>query len=167
MRVVPTLTNRIHPTLTEPKMKARIPFLRRGEEHDTLIRTIDNAAGRANLSSERFLKALTYWFEEVANEVCVGKPVPIPSIGKIAPVLEERKVRLARYNQGFPYSVPQLVFSPGFRAQVKLMAPISTKGKESLDRYRGNRSSPNGKTLVHTTTAKIREAIDRQMDGVR
>ncbi len=146
-------------------MKTSIPFLRRGEERDALIRTIDSAAGHAHLSSERFLIALTHWIEAVANEVCVGHTVPIPGLGKIAPVLEERKARLARYNQGFPYSVPQLVFSPGFRAQVKLTAPCSTKGKKSLNVYRGHRASPNGKTLVHTTAQKIRDDISRQLEG--
>jgi len=146
-------------------MKTSIPFMRKGEERDTFIRTVENAAGHAHLTSERFLVALTYWFEEVANEVCVGKPVPIPSIGKIVPWLEERKGRAARYNQGMPYCIPQFAFSPGFRAQVKLMAPISRKGKKSLILYRKSRPSPNGRTLVHTTTAKIREAIDRQLDG--
>jgi hypothetical protein len=146
-------------------MKTSIPHLRRGEERETFIRTVDNAAGHAHISSERFLKALTYWFEEVANEVCVGKPVPIPSMGKIVPWLEERPIRMARYNKGHAYCIPQFVFSPGFRAQVKLMAPISRKGKKSLSRYRRDRPSPNGRTRVHTTTAQIRAAIDRQLDG--
>lgn len=144
-------------------MKISIPFLRRGEERDTLIRTIDDAAGSARISSEKALVFLTHWIENVADEVCVGKPVPIPGLGKIAPWLEERPVRTKRYNQGFPYSVPVFVPSPGFRRQVKLMAPCSTKGKKSLNMYRRNNSGPNGKTLVHTTTAKIREAVARQL----
>ena len=158
------LTGQIHPSpTTEQPMKVSIPFLSRGKERETFLRTVDNAAGHANISSERFLIALTYWYEEVANEVCVGNPVPLLGFGKIAPVLEERKAKCNRYNQGFPYSIPQFVASPGFRAQVKLMAPCSTRGKKSLNCYRRNRPGPNGKTLVHTTGAKIREDITRQL----
>lgn len=145
-------------------MKTSIPFLPRGEKRETFIRTVDNAAGHANISSERFLIALTYWFEEVANEVCVGNPVPLLGFGELVPWLEERPIKCKRYNQGFPYSIPKFAASPGFRAQVKLMAPCSTKGKRSLKNYRCNRSGPNGKTLVHTTGAKIREDIARQLD---
>ncbi len=144
-------------------MKISIPFLPRGEERETFLRTVDNAAGHAHISSERALIFLTHWFEEVANEVCVGKSVPLLGFGKLAPVLEERSAKCNRYNQGFPYSIPMFVSSPGFRAQVKLMAPCSTKGKKSLNNYRSNRPSPNGKTLVHTTGAKIREDIARQL----
>jgi hypothetical protein len=145
-------------------MKTSIPFLPRGEKRETFIRTVDNAAGHANISSERFLIALTYWFEEVANEVCVGNPVPLLGFGELAPWLEERSAQCNRYNQGFPYSIPKFVASPGFRHQVKLMAPCSTKGKQSLKKYRRSRPGPNHAALVHTTGAKIREDITRQLD---
>ncbi len=59
--------------------KTRIPFLRDGEEKDALIRTVDAAAGAANITGERFFIALTHWLEAVANEVCVGNVVPIPA----------------------------------------------------------------------------------------
>ncbi len=150
-------------TLNEPKMKVSIPFLRRGEERETFVRTVDDAAGAARISSEQGLAFLTYWIENVANEVCVGKPVSIPGLGKFGPWLEQRATKCNRYNGGHPYSVPVFVPSKGFRRQVKLMAPCNTKGKKSLQACRRQDSNPNGKTLVHTTTKKIREAIARQL----
>lgn len=145
-------------------MKVSIPFMPRGEKRETFIRSLDNAAGHAHISSERALIFLTYLFEEWANEICVGNPIALLGFGEIVPWLEERPAKCNRYNQGFPYSIPKFAASPGFRAQVKLMAPCSTKGKKSLKYYRRNRPSPNGKTLVHTTGAKIRENIARQLD---
>lgn len=147
-------------------MKFSIPFWKRGEERDTLVRTIDDAADSARISSEQGLVFLTYWLENVADEVCVGKPVSIPGLGKIAPWLEQRAMKCNRYNSGHPYSVPVFVPSKGFRRQVKLMAPCSTKGKKSIQVYRRNNAGPIGKTLVRTTTKKIREAIARQLGDV-
>ena len=144
-------------------MKVSIPFLRRGEERDTFNSTVDDAAGAARISAEQGLVFLTHWIESVANAVCVGKPVPVPGLGKIGPWLEQRASKCNRYNQGHPYSVPVFVPSKGFRRQVKLMAPCNTKGKKSLQACRRQDSNPNGKTLVHTTTKKIREAIARQL----
>ncbi len=144
-------------------MKVSIPFLRRGEERDTFNSTVDDAAGAARISAEQGLVFLTHWIESVANAVCVGKPVPVPGLGKIGPWLEQRASKCNRYNQGHPYSVPVFVPSKGFRRQVKLMAPCNTKGKKSIQMYRRNNAGPTGKTLVHTTTQKIREAIARQM----
>ena len=144
-------------------MKTSMPFLKNGPEKDTLIRTIDNAAGHAHISSERFFIALTYWLEDVANEVCVGNAVPLPGLGKIAPWLEERKRRLARYNRGFPYCVPVFTPSQAFRAQVKSTAPCNRDGKRSLQASRRNHGNPNSHKRVHSTAAKYREAITRQL----
>jgi len=147
-------------------MKVSLPYLKRGEERETLVRTIDDAAGSACISSEQGLKFLTYWIENVADEVCVGKPVLIPGLGKIGPWLEQRAEKCNRYNDGFPYSIPVFVPSRGFRHQVKIMAPCNTKGKRSLQTARRNKSNPNGKSLVRTTTRQIREAAARQLGDV-
>jgi len=146
-------------------MKTRISFLHNGPEKDALIRTIDDAAGAANITSERFFIALTHWLENVADEVCHGNVVPFPALGKIAPWLEERKGRVARYNHGHPYMVPVFVPSPAFRAQVKTTAPFSRKGKRSLKTYRCNRSNPNTYSRVHSTAQQYRDSITRQLEG--
>ncbi len=147
-------------------MKTRIPFLKNGEEKDALIRTVDYAADRAHLTSERFFLALTYWLEDVANEVCVGNVVPIPGLGKFAPWLEERKGRIARYNYGRPYSVPVFEPSPAFRAQVKTTAPFSRKGKRSIqDARRNNSRHPDTHRRVHATAQFFRDSITRQLEG--
>jgi hypothetical protein len=145
-------------------MKTKIPFLKEGEEKDALVRTVDAAAAGANITSERFFIALTHWVEAVANEVSFGNVVPIPCIGKIAAVLEERQARLKRYNQGFPYSVPVFEPSDAFRAQVKTTAPTSRKGKRSLRIYRNHNHSPCTGKRPHATAAKYREAITRQLE---
>jgi nucleoid DNA-binding protein len=147
-------------------MKTSIPFLRRGEEREALIRTVDQAAGAANITSERFFIALTYWLEKVADEVAVGNVVPIPGLGKLAPWLEERKGRIARYNHGRPYSVPVFEPSPAFRAQVKATAPFSRKGKRSIqDTRRNNSRHPDTHRRVHATTQFFRDSITRQLEG--
>ena len=146
-------------------MKTKIPFLLDGEEKDALIRTLDHAAGHANITTEQFFIALTHWLEDVANEVCVGNVVPIPALGKIAPWLEERKGRCARYNRGRPYMVPVFEPSKAFRAQVKTTAPCNRVGKRSLQNYRRNHCNPNSHLRVHSTAQQYRDSITRQLEG--
>lgn len=141
-------------------MKFKIPNLNHGPEHDALADCIDFAAERTNLSDERVFAVLARFFERVADNICAGRVVPFPSFGKWGPWLEERKVKLARYNHGHPYCLPVFVAARPLREQVKTTAPATSEPKKALQSLQRNvsRNRP--------THARFHSDVQRYLDSI-
>ena len=147
-------------------MKTHIPYLRQGPEYDALARCIDRAAAVSKVSDERMVIGLTAFFEQAVDLVAIGKVVPLFGLGKLGAVLEERSIRQARHNRGFPYCYPMFVASPTFRSQVKATAPTARAAKKALFSYRRNgsrRAVQNNMNRVFDDMKAIRESIAEQM----
>jgi len=145
-------------------MKIRIPGMKNGPERTALADCIDYAAQRSNLSDDRVFKVLSYFFERVADNMCAGNVVPFPSFGKWGPWLEERKIRTARHNGGFPYCVPVFVAAKPLREQVKTTAPCSASARASLRILRRNASCTRPTAArVHTDQKRYRDSISVQL----
>jgi nucleoid DNA-binding protein len=147
-------------------MKTRIRCLHDGEEKDALVKCLENAGRMTRLSTEQALAVITYFFEEVADQICLGRAVPFPGFGMWAPVLEERPIKVKRHNMGFAYCTPGWSPSRGFREQVKTCAPTRRHGKEVLRNHVRNntRTGYTGKR-VHSTMQELRDSITRQLEG--
>lgn len=145
-------------------MKFNIPNLKKGPERDALADCIDYAAEHSNLSDERVFFVLSRFFERVADNMCAGHIVPFPSFGKWGARLEDRKLRLAQHNRGFPYCVPRFVASRPLSEQVKTTAPCNSNAKDGLDTLCRNasRAKPT-QARVHSDQQRYRDSISKQL----
>jgi hypothetical protein len=146
-------------------MKIKIPYTG-GPDSEALADCIDYAAQRAKITDERGLRFLTFFFERLVDNVCAGRVVGIPAVGKFGPWLEERQLRLKRYNHGLPFNVPKFVPAPSFRRQCKDTAPTSRVGKRLLNNHRLSYDKVkcvNSAAPTHVTMARIRASIDNQL----
>lgn len=141
-----------------------IPFLAKSEQGLPLQRAVDLAATKLGLSEYSMAIAMTYFFEQIADEVARGHVVRIPGFGIFAPSLDERPQYLAR--RGGPRCVPRFSPSKGWQQEVMLRAPASRSGKAALKVHRSNHRVTEGRfgsERIFTAMHAIRDQISAQL----
>lgn len=114
-------------------MRVHIHRMKRGPEYDALVACIEKGAADGKISAERATVVLAGIMERLTDLVATGKVVPVFNVFKVGANLEERRVKQAMHNRGFPYCVPRFVSGKAFRMQVKATAPNSRAAKDVLD----------------------------------
>jgi len=142
----------------------RVPFLAKAEQSLPLQRALDFAATRVGLSQYSMALAMTFLFEQIADEVSRGEIVRIPGFGIFAPSLDERPQYLAR--RGGRRCIPRFSPSKGWQHEVMLRAPPSRAGKAALRVHRSNHRVTEGRAgreRVFTAMHAIRDQISAQL----
>lgn len=142
----------------------RVPFLAKAEQSLPLQRALDLAATKVGLSQYSMAIAMSYFFEQLADEVARGRVVRVPGFGVFAPVLDERPQYMVR--RGGPRCVPRFSAAKGFRQEVMLTAPPSRAGKTALKAHSSNHRVSDQRytsARVFTSMRAIRDQIAAQL----
>lgn len=147
----------------------RIPFLSKSEDAEPLKRCIESACSKTGVSQYKGTILMTYFLEEIALQVAMGKIVRIPGFGIFAPWLDERPSSVARW--GNNRSKPVFSASRGFREEVRYGAPYSSSVKKKVTRHRRNHGLGSGEARCDARVFKamkaIRDNITAQINGVQ
>lgn len=146
----------------------KLPGFRNREDAAAFNAVVTSVAEKTGMSSYAVVTALSYAIEAAADEVARGGVLRIPGFGVLAAWKDERRSVVAKL--GKPIMTPRFSASRGFRAQVALCCPITSKGKRAIARHRQNHSSgvASGSCSARVSSAahSIREAIKAQMGGL-
>lgn len=121
---------------------------------------IDDAARAAGVDDVTMLRHMSYFVEALADRVARGSIVTIPGFGKIAACYLARPGHHAGKRMR-----PKFVAHAGFRHQVVLCAPVSTKGNDALSKYHSKHAYDSAQLTSRPFKAmqKIRDDIKAQM----
>lgn len=109
-------------------MKLRVGGFGRADDHG-FRDVIDDAARAAGVDDATMLLHMSHFIEALADRVSRGSVVTIPGFGKFAACYLFR-------NKSGKRMRPKFAAHAGFRHQVMLCAPVSTKGNDALTTYR-------------------------------
>jgi hypothetical protein len=146
----------------------KLPGFPTREDARTFQSVVERVAQRTGRSPYEIVVLLSYAAEAVVDEVARGHILRIPGLGVIAACKDERRCVVRKF--GKPIMTPRFAPARGFRAQVSLCAPISSKGKNAVQRHQRNHSSHAGpdecSSRASTTAESIRASIRKQMGGI-
>ena len=121
---------------------------------------IDTAARNAGVTDDQMAFYMSHFIETLADHVARGGVVTIPGFGKFASCLiyQPRSGRKMR---------PRFAPHAGWRHQVALCAPVSTRGNDALAKWGHKHNSVNFKVTSRPFKAmqEIRATIKAQMAG--
>jgi len=132
---------------------------------NNVVEMIERRSGR---SRYEVVALLTLFAEAIVDEVSGGNIVRVPALGIFAAQKDERRSVVGKF--GGPMMTPRFSANRAFRAQVRLTAPMSSKGKLALHRHSRNHTSKVGSGTVRarafSTAEAIRASIRKQLGGL-
>lgn len=145
----------------------RVPFCSRGDKLRALQDVLDATARDTGYSSYEVARLMSFFIENVADEVTRGHVIRLPGFGLFGPWLDQRKWVLARWHPIHPVCRPVFVASRGFRQQVRYGSLPDPAAKQAIERARRNHSIGSRPDKQHsrvfTAQAAFRAQIERQM----
>jgi hypothetical protein len=145
----------------------KLPGFQSPEDAEAFNAVVDSVSRRTGWSSYAVVMVLSYALEAAVDEVSRGGVLRLPGVGVIAAFKDERRFVVRKY--GKPIMTPRFSASRGFRAQVALCAPMSSKGKQALQRHGRNNSSHaaalGSSARVSSAAEAIRQSIRKQLGG--
>jgi len=149
-------------------MAIRIPKGGKSKRYEPLIRCVKNAASRMGVNEFFATNFMTYFLEQVVDEVVDGQAVYIPGFGVFVPGINHRS-KFKKFAKEVRFCVPKFAASSGFRVQVKEECDIQKCREEDYKRYVGS-SSPSIKhkqgRRVAKSMSRLREAVTEQAERV-
>ena len=133
----------------------KIPFFSQSESAEPLRSCIAHAAKEMGMSEHDVVLVMSYFLEELANRVSVGKVVRIPGFGIFAP----------KYFASSRTCAPRFSASRGFRLQTRWCAPSHEVGSKAL-RSHSRRAGDSTRKItprVFTASKAMRKQIRRQI----
>jgi hypothetical protein len=134
-----------------PGSYVRVPFLSKSEQAVPLQSAIGYAASKMSLSHYRVAILITYFLDEIARQVGLGRILRIPGFGIFGPWCwtEKKTQRKVAY--------PRFVASRAFRRQVSMCCDHRrTKNKELAAYQRSHH--PSSKPASHALVSKALKA---------
>ena len=143
-------------------MMVRVPFSGKSEAGQPLLRCVRRAALETGLTDFQVAMVVSFFFEELANEVGAGRVVRVPGIGAFGALLWR-----PRHGPDAPaYAYPAFSGSDAFRQQVKWECPADGAADRTLRRHRQSRhpSGADGRQSRRTRSAMraFRERVRAQ-----
>ncbi len=146
----------------------KLPGFPTREDAEAFNEVVDTVARRTGRSHYEIVALLSFAVEAAVDVVARGSVLRVPGLGTIAAFKDERRSVVGKY--GKPRMTPRFSASRGFRAQVDLCAPISSKGKNAVQRHQRNHSSHAGSdecsSRASSAAESIRQSIKKQMGGI-
>ncbi len=146
----------------------KLPGFRSSADAEAFNEVVDTVARRTGRSPHEIVALLSFAVEAAVDVVARGSVLRIPGLGTLAAWKDERRSVVAK--NGKARMTPRFSASRGFRAQVDLCAPISSTGKQAIQRHRQNHSSNASpqecSSRVSSSAESIRRAIKAQMGGL-
>lgn len=145
----------------------RIPSETRTSKNEPLRRMIELAADRSGIDQYKVAEVMTWWLEQLADEVSKGRAVQIPGFGAFFPVPDKKPVR----RDGVRRCRVRFHAAVGFQQQVKLGAPPQDGIARRYLTYRKNHSAGDNvsghNSRVFTALAAFRASIAQQLANAR
>jgi hypothetical protein len=123
-----------------PNRRVRIPFLNTREAHTPIRDCVMRAAERAGIEPVQMALFMSFFFEQVGEEMIDGRVVRIPGFGSFGPKTRFRKVNSKHFGS-LPSVYPAFVGSPRLKLQLKMrVRPAQTPETDPMRRLARNNS---------------------------
>lgn len=147
------------------EVAVKLPGFQSPEDAVAFNAVVNSVARRTGWSSHAVVMVLSYALEAAVDEVSRGGVLRLPGIGVLAAFKDERRFVVRKY--GKAVMTPRFSAARGFRAQVALCAPMSSKGKQALQRHGRNNSSHAAafcsSSRAWSAAESIRRSIRKQL----
>ncbi len=142
----------------------RIPYYSESEKAAPLLRCLQRSAQRMGMYEHSAALLMSFFFEEIANEVSKGRVIRIPGFGAFGAWVIENRAALAR--DPSRRCKPKFEPSRCFQQKVRWECPPDGVAKSRLQRYARNHSPSRRDRQqcdVVSSAEAFRQDIDRQM----
>lgn len=109
----------------------KIPFRTRSHKYETLQACIERVSRETRFNQFQVAVLISYFLEELCEQVARNRAVNIPGFGMFAPVTWKPRTR----GGGKPYCVPKFAASRGFRNAVRTQCSTTGAWDKAMRRH--------------------------------